>query len=62
MNVSSVGMTAMNSMSQAPVQQVQAKAMDQSAELSKDLIKVQVEAMLSLGKMNYIGTLVDMYI
>lgn len=33
-----------------------------SQEMSKDLVKMNVEAMVSLGKMEYIGTLVSMYV
>lgn len=33
-----------------------------SLELSKDLIKANVEAVISQGKMDYIATLVDMYV
>lgn len=38
------------------------RAMTQAQDLSKDLVKANVEAMLSLGKMDYIGTIVDMYV
>lgn len=62
MNLSSIGMSSQNSMAQAPVQQLEAAAMNRSADLSKDLVKIQVETMLSLGKMDYIATLVDMYV
>ncbi|MDA3852477.1 MAG: hypothetical protein PF447_14585 [Spirochaetaceae bacterium] len=40
------------------VQQLNLKSQNQS----KDVIKSNVEAMLSLGKMEYIGMLVDMYV
>lgn len=49
-------------MSQPPQTEPAMRAINQAQDLSKDLVKANVEAMLSLGKMDYIGTIVDMYV
>jgi len=59
MNISSLGSSPIVH-PQPPVDL--GKVQNPSAELSKDLLKLNVETMLSLGKMEYIGTIIDMYV